>query len=275
MRPFFVAGVQRALDQQPAKARAIDEQVGIVGQAIFERDAGDKAACPIELDRGDLAFDALYMPRFGIFAEERRIEPGVEMIGIVEGGEHAARILRGIVKLPRRRRLPGHANIIEAGFAAGQPRGDPVLVDIGDVVWSAKAAERVEIAMAKLGPIDKLDAELERALRGFDEFVFIDAERAVEHPYRRDRRLAHANGADFLRLDQCDLAAMLKRVRQDSSRHPTGRAATDDHDLADLAVTGVQVRSFPCCGTCWSLAQSKAGRKLPSTPPILRPELSR
>ena len=43
MAPVLVAGLQRLLDQQPAEARAIDEEVGLDLAAALERDRGDVA----------------------------------------------------------------------------------------------------------------------------------------------------------------------------------------------------------------------------------------
>src|SRR3546814_1582338 len=56
--PFGIAGFQRALDQQAAKARAVDEEVAFDDAAVVERERGDEAILGIEADVGDLPLEA-------------------------------------------------------------------------------------------------------------------------------------------------------------------------------------------------------------------------
>ena len=69
----------------------------------------------------------------------------------------------------------------------------------------------MEIAVAQPAPVDEFDAELERALGFANEFALVEAERLVEGADRRDRRLADADGADFLGFDQGDRAILAQR----------------------------------------------------------------
>ena len=84
VRPVLVAGIQRLLDQQPAKARAVDEQV-----ALDDRDRRrastefDEAALAVERRRRRSCLRCGCTPRvLGIVAQEFRIEAGVEVEGV-------------------------------------------------------------------------------------------------------------------------------------------------------------------------------------------------
>ena len=62
---------------------------------------------------------------------------------------------------------------------------------------------------------------------------FVDPEHLVEGADWRDRCLSHPNRADLFTFDQGDFAALGKIGRESRRRHPPGRAAADDQDLAD------------------------------------------
>ena len=68
----------------------------------------------------------------------------------------------------------------------------------------AVRAERMDVRCAQPRPVHELDAELEAGLRRAHELVLVDPHRAVEIHDRRNRGLAHADGADLVRLDQLD-----------------------------------------------------------------------
>jgi hypothetical protein len=101
------------------------------------------------------------------------------------------------------------------------------------VELAAIASERVEVAIAQTAPVVKLDAQLERTLRGADEVVLVDSQRFVERADRRDGGLADADRADVVALDQGDPAAGLERIRQRSGSHPPGSTSPDDDDAAN------------------------------------------
>src|SRR3546814_20293772 len=67
-----------------------------------------------------------------------------------------------------------------------------------------------------------------------DELVLVDAEQRVDQADLRNRRLADADGADRLALDQLDLEAGkgAHDARDRGARHTDRRAAAYDHDAA-------------------------------------------
>src|SRR3546814_7169769 len=65
----------------------------------------------------------------------------------------------------------------------------------------------MDIAMAGTDPVDEFDPELVGRVGFADELVLVDAEQRVEQADLRNRRLADADGADRLALDQLDLEA--------------------------------------------------------------------
>src|SRR5882672_9040261 len=68
--PVLVTRVQRLLDEQPAKTRAVDEQVAGDFAAIGELHGIDEAVFTVLLHVYDLAFDTLDAIRFAEAAQE-------------------------------------------------------------------------------------------------------------------------------------------------------------------------------------------------------------
>ena len=94
-------------------------------------------------------------------------------------------------------------------------------------------AERVKVFMAELRPVLELDAQFDGALGFAKEFVLVDAEGVVEQADRRNRRFAHADGADFGGFDHSYRAAAgPKAPRQNCSGHPARGAAAHDGNVA-------------------------------------------
>ena len=88
-------------------------------------------------------------------------------------------------------------------------------------------------AVADMAPISKLNAELESGLRSTNEVGAVQAQGLVVVADGRQGRLANTDRAYLWGLDQHDLAAFGQPLAQGCGRHPPGRAATDDDDLAD------------------------------------------
>jgi hypothetical protein len=84
MSPILVAGVQCLLDQQSAKARAIDEQIRVQLLAARELDRIDEAVLRSKDDLDHLAFGAAHAARLGVAAQESCVQPCVEMVGVAD-----------------------------------------------------------------------------------------------------------------------------------------------------------------------------------------------
>ena len=98
----------------------------------------------------------------------------------------------------------------------------------------ADNAEAVDVLVAYCAPVFELDAQLERRLRGAHEILLVDPEQLVKRAEQRDRGLADADGTDLIRLDERDIEILAQQLAERGCGHPAGRAAADDHDLADV-----------------------------------------
>ena len=75
VRPVVVAGLQRAFDQQAAKARAVDEQIALDRVARSRSVTCATSPSPSRMpDVDDLAFDAPHAARLGIAAQVARVQ---------------------------------------------------------------------------------------------------------------------------------------------------------------------------------------------------------
>src|SRR3546814_17463664 len=77
--PFGIAGVERAFDEQAAKARAVDEQVAFDDAAVVECERGYEAILGIEPDAGDTAIEAAHALFHAVAAHDARLGGAVEM----------------------------------------------------------------------------------------------------------------------------------------------------------------------------------------------------
>ena len=90
---------------------------------------------------------------------------------------------------------------------------DPQSNYLARLVFPEKTKDfRVEVdlvvEMTVFNPFDfflEADAELEGGLRGLDELTLVQIKDLVKYVQRRDRRLADADRADFLGLDEADV----------------------------------------------------------------------
>src|SRR3546814_5915974 len=91
VRPVLDPHPQRLRHQQPAKARAIDEQVAGDARPRRQLYRGDVAGRAILLDLDDPPFDALDPARFGPLPQVSGIKKGVELISI-RSEEHTSEL---------------------------------------------------------------------------------------------------------------------------------------------------------------------------------------
>ena len=70
--------------------------------------------------------------------------------------------------------------VAEAGGQASMHAAQPEVVERQSVQVGAELAESVGVAVADRAPVHELDAELERAARGAQELVLVDAQNAIE-----------------------------------------------------------------------------------------------
>ena len=243
--PVPVTRGQRALDQQAAKPRAIDKQIAVNLALARQFHAVHKAAGRILLDLDDFPFDTRDPALLGIVAQERGVQAGVKMVGVVECREHMARIGRGPREAALRAQRPGHAVIVQ-GAGLVLPMGlQPVLVHGYEVELPAVDAERVEVAMLEAGPVHELDADLKRAPGAPHEGIFVDAQGLIEGFDRRYRGFANAHGPDLLRFNECDRTLAPKGMAQGRRGHPAGGAAADDDEALNPRIAVVHVRPVP------------------------------
>ena len=82
--PVLVPGLQRAFDQQPPEAGAVDEQVGLQRPAVLEHHMIDEAVFGLQDDVDDLALDPGHAPALADLAQVFAVKHRVEMIGRVQ-----------------------------------------------------------------------------------------------------------------------------------------------------------------------------------------------
>jgi hypothetical protein len=100
VRPVLIARLQRLLDQQPAKAGTVDEEVALDLAAVLQAHRFDEPVLAAQRDVDDLAFEPGHALGFGIMPEEAGIEARVEMEGVEQLRERRARLGPGRANLP-------------------------------------------------------------------------------------------------------------------------------------------------------------------------------
>ena len=190
VRPVIEPGLHRPLDQQRAKAGAVDEEIGFQPAVAIEHECRNISGFAVALHPLDGTFGAQGTPRFGIMAQECGIERGVEVIGVrqvrtarprhaqIARGDLVGRIMRQVLRMAERL------------------GAQPVMAKSDKARRLPDRAKRVHVAMAFTAPAIERDAELEAAFGLAQELGLVDAQRLIEMADLRDRRFAHADRAD-------------------------------------------------------------------------------
>ena len=228
MAPILPSRFQQLLDQQAAKAGAVDEQIAFDPFARLQAQGGDMAAFAVLLGIEDAALDTPRAMAFGEGAQESGVTAGIEVIGIID-----VRLVGGGEALGfRRLQLEAiGAKLVGQALLA---RAQPDMVEVGHPGRPADLAEAVEIAIADPRPILEGYAQLEGRSGRLHEVAFVDAEQMVEGPRRRDGRFADADGADLVGFDQHHIEQRLEQFGQGGRDHPSGGTAPGDDDPLDL-----------------------------------------
>ena len=116
-------------------------------------------------------------------------------------------------------------------------------MELGHPGSLADETERVDVAVADIGPVVEPDAELEGGLRGRHELALVDIHQVVEALHRGDGGLAHAHGADQIGLHQGDLELTAQPLGEAVGGQPACGAATGDDDTCFAGVHGLWLPS--------------------------------
>src|SRR6478672_2529022 len=180
MAPVFITGAELVFDEEASEAGAVYEQLALDGASVGKRDRPDVAAFTVDCHIDDLALDTLHAVTFGVRAEEARIEPCVEMIGVSDLRERHRRLR---IWPPEPAKLCGdaaHRPFANVRHCAPLRFAKVELVELDSAEILPVWAERVKVAVPLPAPADELDAELERALARGEELILVDADHVVE-----------------------------------------------------------------------------------------------
>ena len=127
MGPVFVATLQGALDEQTAKTRTVDEEIGMHFATIRESHALD-VTIGAQHHIDDLALESGDTATLGVAAKIACVETRVEMVRVVERAFCESRIATRLVELAGATRDPRHRVFADVGTVAALAFTQPVLM---------------------------------------------------------------------------------------------------------------------------------------------------
>jgi hypothetical protein len=166
--PVLESRLQRALDEQAAKAGAVDEEVALDDLALFELERFDESGGRVGAHLLDLALDAFHALGLGQPAQVTRVQGRVEVIGIVDARVFAQReaVFHG--------RQPLVTVLADVDLRALGLGVQPEVMELGHPRGLSMAAERVDVLIADSCPVLEPDAHLERGGALGHEILFVD-----------------------------------------------------------------------------------------------------
>src|SRR6185437_15985581 len=221
------------LDQQAAKARAVDEEVAADDLPVSQLDGSNRIALRRRFDVHDFALGADDAAALGVLAQIGRIKTGVELVGVRERGQQRSAIRDRRAEPIQRCGDDRQRVIADRCRVAGEAAPQPKMVEGNAADCRAVGAEGMNIRVAGSSPAAKLDAELEGRPGARHEIPLIEPEPLVEAADVGDGRLAHPHRTDLLRLDETHGHAPAEAPCERRRGHPSGGAAADDYDRAD------------------------------------------
>ncbi len=146
-RPIVAAHAQRLADQQASEAGAIQEQVAFHPRAVLQRQCGEETAFRIGLHLADAAFDARDAEAFAEAAQEARVQPGVQVVGVI----HAA--IGQVREAAFLRRTQFQAVVAEVARHAALLLLQPEMLKPGAPVIGAGMTEGMDVMPVHVAPV--------------------------------------------------------------------------------------------------------------------------